>query len=304
MKKCRKCGNPMNDDSRFCTNCGYDTRDDMKYNSSDTIKGSNSVFSHKHSSVNHNCRVESINGQETERKKSVSKKKALGFFTVFLIILIAVPLCIGIILGLFYIMDETDYVSSEYSDEYYYSYLDCEIETGNYVSCYYNPSADLRFDYESMGMNAYDSQQIAGLMGAKLDAENNKAYQNLENGETVIYDAYFENELSGERIAVSILNGDFNNADLGEYAIHAANDLMSEMDGLNAEVNDIYDLYICGQSYVAVDVVSYPDNLYASAGTTTDTFCFISGENSILCVHFTLNETENDVHSVVYNYFY
>lgn len=315
MKKCKKCGNSMSEESRFCTNCGYDSRGDSGKGSETASENGDSVFSRinkngSHSSGNHNCRAERVNGQEVKQKKSASSKKLSNIIVIFLILAAAVPVGVAMIAAAYNAVDSIPSLSydfpekdNSYYDDDFYS-VDYLIEPGEFRSYYVNPSVGLRIDYSEMGWNSYAAQDIAERMGAEYDASANKAFKQSVNGETVIYDAYFESEYSGESIIVSVINGDFSNVDLEDYANAAASRATDEMDGLRVEIGETYNIYICGEYYIAVDVTAYPDKFSSYAGEKVNTLCFLKGENSIYSIAFTLNEPENDAYDIVDNYFY
>ncbi len=319
MKFCKKCGQPMNDDSRFCPNCDWDSMPSMSSTSAD-VSQDGGFFSRRskksgaHSTDGHNCRAESVNGRETVRQKpskqaqwktvetkTSSPKKSKGQFSLLkliVIVFILITFVFPVISSVFSAIKE--FKTESYNGEDFsfdFSLFDSAVysdffKLGAYsdeYDWYENESADLTFYPDDFVYCNPD--EFAQENNFIIDEENGRP-RNISEGIITYYDAVFKSADGLDSVIFTLSQGNFSETDIEAYVV-SKGDADSEL----------YYMDIGGLTYACVDVVS--NNSAVKGRDRCHTYCCAMGEGTVFSIEFVINSgtTAQDIADTYFGYY-
>ena len=319
MKTCSKCGNQMNDDSRFCTQCGYDTMQENQesvnpnpapeYNTNVyqnntqangiyyqpgnnyTNNSTDSSGQYASGGANYSAQYANSNampyngGIPTKEKKKmpVWKKLLIALAVIFGIVIISfiALFCLGLSVA------DDDAVDSILNGTFDPDSESASLFEPGYIDgdSYINESANLKMFPPDSSWIFMSAEETAEDYDAEIDPETGRVHLDI-----YYLEAEMVNEDNGSNILISIIEGDAASALMSVEStakyIAESNAESCRRDGDTCTVSETYDMTVAGESYTCIDLVSYNVDEYGTY-SISQTFCYRKAGSDFIEIQLT-----------------
>lgn len=269
MKNCTICGQPLDDNAKFCTVCGSKVVDEYQPKRNYCNAG-NANF--QQTQPIYNQQLSAVQNPGGNKKKTVFI--AIGSVMAVIIFILIIAITVVSLKG-------SGSVGSGFDDKAHVGEI---IGENTYYNDYWNLSIDLPdSDWEFFSdSKIYDDKSLSN---AQIDPDNGKIYVEYDS-QKCYYDMFLYNNENGSNIQVMILDSTYTVSPVS--AEEMIDMLIEETPELSAQrVGDTYDIDISGETYSAANVnIEYAgvdiSQLYAIRE--------IDGEYLMICI--TAKDTE------------